>query len=78
MIIANIVALSLIVIGALNWGLIGIFQFNLVQWITMGFNGWAIAIYVIVLLAAIWLIVSAIMSRGAIYLCKNREDREKK
>ena len=26
-------ALALVVIGALNWGLIGIFGFNLVSWI---------------------------------------------
>lgn len=74
MIIINLIAAIIVLIGALNWGLVGIFQFNLVQWITMGFNGWAIAIYVIVLLSAIWLLVSAIMSRGAIYFCNKREN----
>lgn len=68
MIIANWVAYVLVLIGALNWGLVGIFQFNLVQWITMGFNGWAIAIYVLVLLSAIWLIISPIISRGMLNL----------
>lgn len=30
---ASCLALTLAVIGALNWGLIGLFQFNLVAWI---------------------------------------------
>lgn len=76
MIIANWVAYILVLVGALNWGLVGIFQFNLVQWITMGFNGWAIAIYVLVLLSAIWLIISAIISRGMLNL--GRFDKNEK
>lgn len=76
MIIANWVAYILVLVGALNWGLVGIFQFNLVQWITMGFNGWAIAIYVLVLLAAIWLIISPIISRGMLNL--GRFDKNEK
>lgn len=72
MLIANWIAYILVLVGALNWGLVGIFQFNLVQWITMGFNGWSIAIYVLVLLAAVWMIVSTIISRGIFVLCKDR------
>jgi uncharacterized membrane protein YuzA (DUF378 family) len=29
----NIIALALVVIGALNWGMIGIFGFNVVGWL---------------------------------------------
>ncbi len=76
MIIANWIAYILVLTGALNWGLVGIFRFNLVQWITMGFNGWAIAIYVLVLLAAIWLIISPIISRGLLILCDREADRK--
>lgn len=75
MIIANWVAYILVLVGALNWGLVGIFQFNLVQWITMGFNGWAIAIYVLVLLSAIWLVISPIITRGILKLC-DKYDRD--
>lgn len=76
MIIANWVAYILVLIGALNWGLVGIFRFNLVEWMTMGFNGWAIAIYVLVLLAAIWLIISPIISRGMLNLCTSNKNEK--
>ncbi len=50
-------ALILVVIGALNWGSIGLFQFDLVAW---AFGGAASAvsrvIYTIVALAGIWCI----------------------
>ncbi len=68
-IIANYIAYILTLLGALNWGLVGIFNFNLVGWICAGFrSGWAIAIYVIIMLAAIWLIISPILSKGMLDL----------
>ena len=50
-------ALILTIIGGINWGLIGIFQFDLVAWICGG-QGSIISriIYTIVALAAIWCI----------------------
>ena len=50
-------ALILVIIGGINWGLIGIFQFDLVAWICGG-QGAIISriIYTIVALAAIWCI----------------------
>ena len=33
MIIANIISYVLVLLGAVNWGLYGIFGFNLVGWI---------------------------------------------
>ncbi|MBQ7327348.1 MAG: DUF378 domain-containing protein [Clostridia bacterium] len=77
MIIANWIAYVLTILGALNWGLVGIFNFNLVGWICGGFrNGWSIAIYVVILLAAIWLIISPILSRGILALCGKAEKRK--
>lgn len=80
MIIANYIAYILTLIGALNWGLVGIFNFDLVTWMCMGYrNGWGIAIYVLIMLAAIWLIISSIISRGMLDLgCKNKQENEKK
>lgn len=81
MIIANYIAYVLAIIGVLNWGLVGIFRFNLVTWICVGFNGWAIAIYVLIMLAGIWLIISPIISRGMLDLgCpyKKEMDKQKK
>lgn len=80
MIIANYIAYVLTIIGALNWGLVGIFDFNLVSWICMGYrNGWSIAIYVLIALAAIWLIISPIISRGMLDLgCPYRKEMQDK
>lgn len=51
------IALILTIIGGLNWGLIGIFQFDLVAWIGGGQDGvLARIIYTLVALAAIWCI----------------------
>ncbi|MBE7075610.1 MAG: DUF378 domain-containing protein [Clostridiales bacterium] len=80
MIIANYIAYILTIIGALNWGLVGIFNFDLVTFICGGFrNGWGIAIYVLIMLAAIWLIISPIISRGMLDLgCPYRRSKEQK
>ena len=68
MIIANIISLIILFIGGLNWGLVGIFNFNLVEWIFGGYNAGSIIIYILVLLSTIWLIVS-VLTKGAIYIC---------
>ncbi len=53
----NKTALTLLIIGGLNWGLIGIFQFDLVAWIFGGQTGVVSRIvYIIVAIAAIWCI----------------------
>lgn len=49
------IALILTVIGGINWGLVGLFRFDLVAFISGG-SGTLLAriIYVIVAIAAIW------------------------
>ena len=51
------IALLLAIIGALNWGLIGLFQFDLVAWI-FGGQGAILSriVYTLVALAGIWCI----------------------
>lgn len=50
-------ALILTIIGGLNWGLIGIFQFDLVAWICGGQSSIiSRIIYTVVALGAIWCI----------------------
>ena len=53
----DIIALILTIIGGINWGLIGIFQFDLVAWI---FGGQVAIlsriIYTLVGIAALWCI----------------------
>lgn len=69
--IPNWIAFIILAIGGLNWGLVGIFGFNLVGWIFGGFNAGSVIIYILVLLSTIWLILVAIL-RGAI-IFRNRE-----
>jgi len=51
----NYLALILTIVGALNWGLWGFFQFDLVAWLAHGnTNGLARFIYSLVGLAGVW------------------------
>ena len=58
------IALLLTIIGGINWGLVGIFQFDLVAWI-FGGQGAIISriIYTVIALAAIWCISILFVSR---------------
>ncbi|NIT36415.1 MAG: DUF378 domain-containing protein [candidate division Zixibacteria bacterium] len=53
------IALILVIIGGLNWGLVGLFKFDLVKTIFSWANFIARIIYVLVGLAAIYMIVIA-------------------
>ncbi len=60
------IALILTIIGALNWGSIGLFQFDLVAWICGGpATLLARIIYTVVGLAGIWCISLVFRSRDA-------------
>ncbi len=64
MIIANYIALILLLIGGINWGLIGLFNFNLVAFCSFGIKLVERIVYVIVLLAAIYLIIACALWGG--------------
>ena len=57
MAIMNKIALIIAIVGALNWGLVGLFSFDAVAWISGG-SGSILAriIYTVVALAGIWCI----------------------
>ena len=49
------IALVLVIIGAINWGLIGIFQYDLVAWLFGGASAViSRIIYTLVALAGLW------------------------
>lgn len=48
------IALILIIIGAINWGLIGIFKFNLVEMIFGDMTILARIIYILVGISGLW------------------------
>jgi len=77
MVIANIISYILVLVGALNWGLYGIFDFNLVSWIFQGPRTvGSIIVYVLITLAAIWLIISPIISGHGLRLRMREQTAE--
>ena len=74
--LANIIAYILVVVGGLNWGLYGIFNFNLVAYVFGGARAvGAIIVYCIIAVAAIWLILSPFMTGGVLWLTNHRSGR---
>lgn len=62
--IVDRISLILVIIGALNWGSIGLFQFDLVSWICGGQDAvFARIIYSVVALAGLWCISLLFRSR---------------
>ena len=53
----NIVALILMIVGALNWLLVGLFNFNLVTWIFGAGSAISVILYILVGLGGIWGII---------------------
>lgn len=65
--ILNIIAFIIVMLGALNWGLVGIFNWNLIDAIFGAMpNAGSIIVYVLVLISAIWLIISLILNKGTL------------
>lgn len=70
MLLLNVISLVILFIGGLNWGLVGIFRFNLVEWIFGGYNAGSIIIYILVLIATLYLIFT-VLAKGIISI-RNR------
>lgn len=74
MVIANIISYILTILGAINWGLYGILDFNLVGWIFQGpRTAGSVITYILIALAAIWLIISPIISGRGLRLRVSEE-----
>ena len=63
------ISLALVIIGAINWGSIGLFQFAIVAWI-FGGQGAIVSriIYTLVALAGIWCISMLFRDRDEVEL----------
>lgn len=57
------IAWILVVVGGLNWGLVGALQFNLVDAIFGVGSVASMVVYVLVGLSALWMIISALMMK---------------
>ena len=79
MLVANFIAYILCIIGALNWGLYSLFDFNLVSWIFQGpRTAGAITLYIIIAIAALWLIISPIITGWGLRLSRHDDMREER
>lgn len=73
--IVNIIAYILVIIGAVNWGLFGFFNFNLVSSIFAGARTvGSVIVYTLIALSAIWLILSPFITNGVLWLKNKRAD----
>ena len=76
MVFFNVLSYILVLLGAVNWGMFGIFDFNLVSAIFMGPRSvGAIIVYCLIAAAAVWLIISPFLTNGMLKLQGNREAR---
>lgn len=69
MVILNVISLALLAIGGINWGLVGIFNFNLVDAIFGVGSVVSAIIYVLVGISALWLLLNTFVSRGKLAFC---------
>lgn len=66
MIMTNIIALIILILGAINWLCVGVFSFNLLAWI-FGVGIFVRILYAIVGLAGIWFIIQLFVRRTRLF-----------
>lgn len=73
--IVNMISYVLVILGAVNWGLFGLFDFNLVSMI---FNGaraaGSVIVYSLIAVSALWLILSPCITNGVLWLNNRRAE----
>lgn len=73
--IANLISYILVIVGAVNWGLFGLFDFNLVSTVFGGARAaGSVIVYSIIALAALWLIISPFITNGVLWLNSRRAE----
>ena len=73
--IANIIAYILVIVGAVNWGLFGLFNLNLVSTVFAGARTvGSIIVYTVIAVAALWLILSPFITNGVLLFRERRSD----
>ena len=68
----NILTLILLIVGGLNWGLVGLFSFDLVAAIFGAGSALARIVYTLVVLSAAWQIIPLFSSMGSGELAAER------
>ena len=70
MISANFITLGILILGYLNWLLVGVFSWNLLTWI-FGAGIFVRILYALVGLAGIWMLIQIIVRRGQLFARDN-------
>ena len=68
----NILTLILLIVGGLNWGLVGLFNFDLVAAIFGAGSALARLVYILVGLSAAWQVVPLLSTMGSGELAAGR------
>ncbi len=63
----TLVAVVLLIVGGLNWGLVGAFDYNLVDSLFGEGSVLARVVYVVVGLAAVWKVVALFVEKPAVH-----------
>ena len=66
MIITNVIALCILILGAFNWLCVGVFSFNLLSWI-FGIGIFIRILYTLVGLAGIWFLIQLFVRRTRLF-----------
>ncbi len=66
--IINIIAILLVIIGGIAWGIFGLTSFNIVEFICMKSKTFTRIIYILVGIAAVWLIISWIVDGAILFV----------
>ena len=66
MVIANIVALSILILGSINWFCVGVFSWNLLSAI-FGIGVFVRILYALVGLAGIWMLIQLCVRRMKLF-----------
>ena len=66
MVITNIIALAVLILGAMNWFFVGVFSWNLLSWM-FGVGVFVRILYAIVGIAGIWMLIQLIVRRKKLF-----------
>lgn len=61
----NLATLILVIVGGLNWGLVGLFDFNLVAALFGAGSALSRIVYILVGLSALWQLIPLVLAFGS-------------
>ena len=74
--VSHWIGFVLVIIGGLNWGLVGIFEWNLLEWLLGGWEWLLRLVYILIGLAALYMIIGCHCKQCKEGACKCEEPKE--